>query len=201
MTFFEAVENLKLKTEKEDPKAKKGDKKIPIINQTQDQMNMTRIDLSGFKSLRFSRAGLKELLDGISNMPQVRSLNLRHNGIGDEHEKEVLAIFNIKTIKNLDLSCNNISKLALAIGRKMRDETTHFTWFDITQNDFLHDVKANTDIIAGLKRQKCLTYAGLSVEGALTEQLVRLVPPKRAASISLNMRNSTFTPLAIFNLS
>ena len=35
MTFFEAVENLKLKTEKEDPKAKKGDKKIPIINQTQ----------------------------------------------------------------------------------------------------------------------------------------------------------------------
>jgi len=34
MTFFEAVEKLKLKTEKEDPKAKKGDKKNPIINQT-----------------------------------------------------------------------------------------------------------------------------------------------------------------------
>ena len=32
MTFFEAVENLKLKTEKDDPKAKKGDKKNPIIS-------------------------------------------------------------------------------------------------------------------------------------------------------------------------
>jgi len=57
---------------------------------------------------------------------------LRHNGIGDEHEKEVLSIFNIKTVKNLDLSCNNIAKLAQAIGRKMRDEATHFAWFDIT---------------------------------------------------------------------
>ena len=164
-------------------------------------MNLTRIDLSGFKSLRFSRAGLKELVDGVSNMPQVRSLILRHNGIGDEHEKEVLAIFNIKTIKNLDLSCNNICKLAQAIGRKMRDEASHFSWIDLTQNDFLTDVRACTDIIAGLKRQKALTYAGLSVQGALTEHLVRLVPPKRAASMSLNMRNSTFTPLAIYNLS
>ena len=32
-------------------------------------MMLTKIDLSGFKSLRFSRAGLKELVDGISNMP------------------------------------------------------------------------------------------------------------------------------------
>lgn len=35
MTFFEAVEKLKLKTEKEDPKVKKGEKKNPIISQTQ----------------------------------------------------------------------------------------------------------------------------------------------------------------------
>jgi len=64
---------------------------------------------------------------------------LKNNGIGDEHEKEVLQIFNIKTIKNLDLSCNNIAKLGQAIGRKIRDETTHFTWIDLTQNDFLLD--------------------------------------------------------------
>jgi hypothetical protein len=138
-------------------------------------MNLTRIDLSGFKSLRFSRAGLKELLDGITNMPQVRSLILKHNGIGDEHEKEVLQIFNIKTIKNLDLSCNNIAKLGQAIGRKIKDEVTHFSWIDLTQNDFLHDTRANADIIAGLKKQKCLAYAGLSCEGVLTDQLVRLV--------------------------
>ena len=69
MTFFEAVENLKLKTEKDDPKAKKGEKKNPIISQTLEQMKLTRIDLSGFKNLRFSRAGLKELVDGVSNMP------------------------------------------------------------------------------------------------------------------------------------
>ena len=89
-------------------------------------MRLTRIDLCGFKYLRFSRAGLKELVDGITNMPQIRTLKLKNNGIGDEHEKEILSLLGIKTLRNLDLSCNNICKLAGPIGRKIRDEATHF---------------------------------------------------------------------------
>ena len=65
-------------------------------------------------------------------------------------------------IKCLDLSCNNMAKLGGQIGRKLRDEVTHFSWIDLTQNDFLNDITANTAIILGLKKQKELTYAGLS---------------------------------------
>jgi hypothetical protein len=45
-----------------------------------------------------------------------------------------------------------MEKLGNAIGKKLRDEVTNFTWLDFTQNEFLYDTFANTAIIAGFKR-------------------------------------------------
>ena len=59
MTFFEAVENLRLPKHEEggDEKKKKGEKKGGIIT-VEPQHLITNCDLSGFKNLRFSKAGL-----------------------------------------------------------------------------------------------------------------------------------------------
>jgi hypothetical protein len=132
MTFFEAVEALRLpKAEAgEDPKAKK-DKKPKEISMEPHHL-ITKIDLSGFKFLRFSRAGFQELIIGIDKLPCIRCVSLKNNGISDDHDKEVLALMSITKIKSLDLSCNQMNKLGAQIGKKLRDEVTHFNWIDLT---------------------------------------------------------------------
>ena len=71
---------------------KKGEKKkMPVI--LKEHMHLEKLDLSGFKRLRFSRSGLKELIEGINILPCIRSLKLRGNGITDEYEREILELF------------------------------------------------------------------------------------------------------------
>lgn len=123
---------------------------------------ITKIDLSGFKHLRFSKAGLHELNQGIERLPCIRSISLKNNGISDEHEKEILALLSVNKIKCIDLSSNNMHKLGYLIGKKLRDEVTHISWIDLTQNEFFNDVNANTTILSGLKKQKELNYVGLT---------------------------------------
>ena len=65
------------------------------------------INLAGFRYKRFSRSGLKELVEGLQLLPCIRSLSLRNNGIGDDCDKEILDIFSITKIKCIDLSNNN----------------------------------------------------------------------------------------------
>lgn len=40
----------------------------------------------------------------------------------------------------------------MAIGKKLKDECSHITWLDLTQNDFDHDVPTIAMIINGLKK-------------------------------------------------
>jgi len=94
------------------------------------------INLSGFKDRRISRSGLRELLDGIEVLPCIRSLNLSNNGITDDFDKEILALFDIPKIKAINLSFNHLKQLALQIGKKMRDEVFHINWIDLTMNEF-----------------------------------------------------------------
>jgi Leucine-rich repeat (LRR) protein len=87
---------------------------------------LERIDLSGFKNKRFSRSGLRELIDGIQNLPCIRTLVLRENGINEDCEGEILEIFTITNIKCIDLSKNAIGpRLAAQIGKKLKDEVQH----------------------------------------------------------------------------
>lgn len=50
----------------------------------------------------------------------------------------------------------------MSIGKKLRDEVTHISWLDLTQNEFLEDVPEIQAIINGLRRQRELNYVGLS---------------------------------------
>jgi len=93
---------------------------------------ITRIDLSGFKNLRFSRAGLQDLIIGIDRLPCIRSISLKNNGIADEHDREILTLLSITKIRAVDLSCNEMTKLGGQIGRKLRDDITHIQWIDLT---------------------------------------------------------------------
>ena len=85
--FTEAVEELRL------PKSalgggKKGEKKKKDVKYEAHHI-IEKIDLSGFKYKRFSRAGMKELIEGMRELPCIRSLRLCGNGITDEFDKEI----------------------------------------------------------------------------------------------------------------
>jgi len=150
MNFMEAVEALGLPRPDFNTK-NKGPKKSEISLTSCSRLE--KIDLSGFVNKRISRAGLNELITGMEQIPCIRTLILRNNGIGDEHAEEILRIFNNRKIKSIDLSQNNMEKLGAYIGRKLRDETcSHITWIDLTQNQFYDDSTANSLIIAGLKK-------------------------------------------------
>ena len=85
---------------------------------------LEKIDLSGFRYKTFSRAGFKELLEGLAILPCIRTVCLRNNGITDEYDREVLELFSIVKIKCIDLSKNNMQKLGGMIGKKLKDECT-----------------------------------------------------------------------------
>lgn len=72
----------------------------------------------------------------------------------------------IPKIKSLDLSNNKIGpKLAGQIGKALRDSAFHFSWIDLTQNEFYDDSVSIGVILMGLKKQKELQYAGLTTQG------------------------------------
>jgi hypothetical protein len=96
--------------------------------------------LSGFQGSKFSRAALKDLLASMEMLPCMRALNLSRNGIDDTCEAEVLSIFALKQVTNIDLSQNLIGKkLATDIGRILRDSCGHISWIDLTSNQFDND--------------------------------------------------------------
>lgn len=103
---------------------KKGERVKKSIALKPNQM-LEKIDLSGFKDRKFSRSGMKELIEGLALLPCIRSLSLRKNGITDDYEREILEIFNIPKLKCVDLSFNNMNKLGAMIGKKLKDNCTH----------------------------------------------------------------------------
>ena len=70
----------------------KGKEKKKEINLA-PELTLTIIDLSGFRVTGVSRSALKELLDAIEVLPAIRSINLSNNGITDDCEREILALF------------------------------------------------------------------------------------------------------------
>lgn len=110
-----------------------GDKKRKDIKINPEHLTLEKIDLSGFKNRRFSRAGFRELLEGIQNLPCMRTIVLKDNGINEDCELEILELFSITNVKCIDLSKNAIGpKLASSIGKKLKDEITHIQWLDLT---------------------------------------------------------------------
>jgi hypothetical protein len=152
LTFFEAVEALKLPKIDESADKKDKNKKVPTFVFEPHHM-MLSIDLNGFEFMRFSRAGLQELVIGIDKLPCIRAVSLKNNGINELHDKEIIALMSIVKVRSLDLSNNKIGpKLANQIGRALRDSCFHFTWIDLTQNEFYEDSVSIGIILTGLKK-------------------------------------------------
>lgn len=91
-----------------------------------------KIDLSGYRNLRFSRAGLQELVLGIERLPVIRSVTLKNNGINDDFEREILTLMSIPKVQALDLSNNDMDKMGMKIGRLLLNNVSHFVWLDLT---------------------------------------------------------------------
>lgn len=98
---MEAVEQLNLP--KPQPKEKGKDSKKKVISIAPELLIM-KIDLSGFRTTGVSRSSLKELIEGLDGLPCIRSINLRNNGLTDDHEREILALFDYVKIRSIDLS-------------------------------------------------------------------------------------------------
>jgi len=193
---MEALESMRLPKPEVQVKGRRGGQNRKEIQFKAHHLIQT-IDLSGFKDRRISRSGLKELLDGIELLPCIRSLNLSNNGITDDFDKEVLQLFDVTKIKAVDLSHNNLRQLGLQIGKKLRDEVSHISWVDLTMNDFDNDTQTVNTLIQGLKKQTRIIYVGLTVQGNQSDQLVKLLQPKRPpTTMSLKMRNSLMTKSA-----
>jgi hypothetical protein len=153
LTFFEAVDAIPFpKSKDDDDKAKKQKKKKDEVMEYSPEHMIQKIDLSGYKNLRFSRAGLQELVLGIERLPVIRSVNLKNNGINDDFEKEILTLMSISKVQALDLSNNEIEKMGMKIGKLLLNSVTHFTWLDLSLNNFIYDTQANTTIIQGFKK-------------------------------------------------
>jgi len=166
MTMMEFIEQMNLP--KPQPKEKGKDAKKKIVSLA-PELTIMKIDLSGFKGHGVSRSALKELIDGIDGLPCLRSVSLRHNGITDDCEREVLALFDQTKVRSIDLSHNCLRKTAASIGKKLRDDISHITWLDLTMNEFDNDVATHILIISGLKKQKDLIHVGLTTGKELTK--------------------------------
>ena len=86
-TFMEHIENLKLpKMPAADANTRKGgnNNKRKPVNPPTAMNSLTKISVSGFMGQRLSRAGFKELAEGLELLPSVRSVDLSNNGITDD---------------------------------------------------------------------------------------------------------------------
>lgn len=95
-----------------------------------------KIELSNFRGKNFSRAGLREFLEGIEDMRCLSTVTLKNNGINDDFIEELgipflqEMLFSNERVKSIDLSGNDIGKQgALAITRKLK-EFTHIEWLE-----------------------------------------------------------------------
>jgi hypothetical protein len=97
-------------------------------------------------------------------------VNLRKNGITDDCERELLALFDHTKVRSIDLSHNCLKKAAASIGKKLRDDVQHIIWLDLTMNEFDNDIVTHLLIISGLKKQKDLIHVGLTTGKELTKE-------------------------------
>ena len=85
---------------------------------------ITSINLSGFHGT-ISRMATRQLIDGVNELPCIKSIDLSNNLMNDDYEKEILDIFSNRKITSINLSKNLFKKLGSAIGRKLKDECAH----------------------------------------------------------------------------
>lgn len=96
------------------------------------------IDLCGYRERKFSKIGLRMLVDSIQEMPCLTTLLLRHNGIDDSYRDELISLFSNRTICKVDLSNNQVeSSTMIALGQHLLDnQLSHLRWLDMSRNSY-----------------------------------------------------------------
>jgi Ran GTPase-activating protein (RanGAP) involved in mRNA processing and transport len=92
------------------------------------------VEVSGFRGRGVTRAALKELIDGLKYLPNIKMLKLKNNGLDDEFVDEIMEIFENQKITSLDLSSNNFKAAGALIGNKLKDTVRHIQFLDMTLN-------------------------------------------------------------------
>lgn len=127
------------------PKAKN-----PLGSKLKDYEKIEVVELSGFQGRGVTRAALKELIEGINLMPNVKMLKLKNNGLTDDFVEEIEQIFEMEKLKSIDLSCNNFIKVGDVIGQKMKEKIKHIQFLDMTLNFIPNE--GNISLYYGLQK-------------------------------------------------
>ena len=157
--------------------------KNPLGSKLKDYEKIEVVELSGFNGRGVTRAALKELIEGINLLPNVKMLKLKNNGLTDDFVEEVEQIFDMEKLRSIDLSANNFVKVGDVIGQKMKEKIKHVQFLDMTLNFIPNE--GNIALYYGLQKQENLMYFGLSVKETLADNIIKHIPTKKPIAISL----------------
>ena len=92
------------------------------------------VEISGFEGRGVTRAALKELIEGLTYLPNVKMIKLKNNGLDDEFVDEISEIFENPKLVSVDLSSNNLKKAGDVIGQKLKETVKHIQLLDLSLN-------------------------------------------------------------------
>lgn len=135
-TFAEKVESFRLP----DISDKNIKMKIQKLKKQKDTKYLLKsLDVSNYGDKGFKLEILKKMVDGIKILKSVEVLNLKNNKMDDSYMDIICDIFTIDSIKRLDLSFNNFSKVAGKKFASVIKNYKHFEFLDFTFNPLCTD--------------------------------------------------------------
>ena len=146
---------------------RKGSKLKKIRITTFNEMNPLHmvecISLPNFANRGFSKAVLRELIEGIKEMRCLKRIDLSNNGISLACQEEVCELFANSRLIHINLSKNNMNEqLAQAFASKIQQRSESLVWLDISRNPFAQSQQAIVAVCSALKNQKKLKHLGIS---------------------------------------
>ena len=158
-TFSEKVESFRLP----DISDKNIKLKIQKLKKQKDTKFLLKtIDISNYGDKGFKIDILKKLVDGVKILKSVEVLNLKNNKMDDSFSDLVSDIFTIDSIKRLDLSFNNFSKVSGKKFASIIKNYKHLEFIDFTFNPLCLDDFSCTQISIAIKSHLNLFHFGLS---------------------------------------
>lgn len=201
MTFLEAVHSLNLPR----PSLVGGKKKRVGAaprkkgkggGRYKEYAHIKVVELSGFAGKGVTRSALKELINGISLLPNISVLKLTKNDLSDDYIEEIESIFELTHIKSIDLSGNLFKRIGDVIGPRLKDEWIHIQYLDFSLNYLPNE--GNIALYYGLQKQDNLMYFGLSVKESLSENIIKHLEPRKP--IAINFAGSKLSENAVTHL-
>ncbi len=142
---------------------------LPIVNDKNMKLKIAKLkkakdttfliknlDISNYGDHGMNLTLFKRVLEGLKIIRSVEVLNLRKNNIDDTYIDSICELFNIETIKRIDLSYNNLTKSSNKKLLPNLKTTTRLEYLDLSYNPLTQDEYTCISICLALK-----TYPGL----------------------------------------